>query len=163
MFRFAFIAPVAASLVFLAACGIGDEPAPTAPATVSSTPHNDPTIAPVTPIPRPASVPEAARFVGQTTTLGRIIRAADQPPRAVAVRGLLTATCQEDILLIQTSQEAIYAELPCTRFWDPATAASFTGQPAAIVLEVTQERFRILIETLAGAQAEFTVNGIWVE
>jgi hypothetical protein len=28
---------------------------------------------------------------------------------------------------------------------------------------VGSERFRVLLQTLSGAQAEFTVEGIWVE
>ena len=37
------------------------------------------------------------------------------------------------------------------------------GEEVALILEVAEVRYRVLIETLSGAQAEFTVAGIWVE
>lgn len=151
----------AVALIVLTACGGGDEAAPTAsaPATI----QNDATIVAVTPAARPETVPETARSIGQTTALGRIVRRANEPPQAVAVRGLLDAACEEDVVVLETSQETIYAPLPCDRFWDADSADVFVGEPVAIQLEVTEVRFRILIETVAGAQAEFTVSGFWVE
>jgi hypothetical protein len=151
----------AVSLVFLAACGNGEEATPTAPGPATS--QNDATAVRVTPAARPETVPETARPVGQTTTLGRIVRRANEPAQAIAVRGLLDAGCEDDTLVMETSQETIYATLPCTRFWDAESAAAFLNQPVAVQLEVTQARLRILVETVEGAQAEFTVSGIWVE
>lgn len=152
---------VAVSLFVLAACGNGDETTPTPPASATS--HNEaPTVA-ATPSARPETVPETARSIGQTTTLGRIVRRASEPAQAIAVRRLVGATCQDDVLMIETSQETIYAPLPCGRFWDPDSAAAFLDEPVAIRLEVTETRFLIFIETVPGAQAEFTVTGLWVE
>lgn len=160
MFRIAFVAAVVL-LTVLTACSNGDESAPTA--TVSPLPPNDSTIALVTPVAKPRTVPETARTVEQTATLGRIVRRANEAPQAVMTRRLLDAGCQDDVLVIETSEETIYAALRCDRFWDGDTKEVFLGEQVAIVLEVTEARFRVLIETLAGAQAEFTVAGIWVE
>ena len=87
-------------------------------------------------------------------------------------RDLVAATCNADIIVLTTSEETIYAVLPalpagqaarpCDRFWSQEVAAVFIGAQAAIVLEVSEVRFRLLIDTIAGAQAEFTVAGIWV-
>lgn len=88
-------------------------------------------------------------------------------------RDLLAATCNADVIVLTTSEETIYAVLPalapdqtarpCDRFWSQEVAAVFIGAEAAIVLEVAEVRFRLLIDTIAGAQAEFTVAGIWVK
>jgi hypothetical protein len=152
---------VAVSLFVLAACGNGDEATPTPPASATS--HNEaPTVA-VTPSARPETVPDTARPIRQTAALGRIVRHADEPAQAIAVRRLVDATCEDDVLVIETSQENIYAPLPCGRFWDPDSAAAFLDEPVAIGLKVTETRFLIFIETVPGAQAEFTVTGLWVD
>jgi hypothetical protein len=57
----------------------------------------------------------------------------------------------------------VYAALTCDLFSEDQFTDLFQGKQAAIVLEVSEERFRILIETLDGAQAEFSPVGIWVE
>lgn len=119
-------------------------------------------------------MPQSARPVDQTTTLGRIVRRANEAPLAIMTRRLLNAACQDNTMVFETSEEMIYAVFetseettdavaPCSRFWDRDTVEAFSGEEIAIVLEVTEARFRVLIETLAGAQAEFTVAGIWVE
>jgi hypothetical protein len=66
-------------------------------------------------------------------------------------------------MTIVTSDETIHASLQCDRFSEDVFRDQFAGRQAALVLEVTEERFRVLIETLDASQAEFTVEGIWVE
>ena len=159
MFRIASVA-AAASLIVLTACAGGDEAAPTAPA---APPPNDATIVSVTVVGHPRLVPETARRVDQTQMLGRIDRRANETPEAVMTRELLDASCQDEIMVIETSEEAVYAALPCGRFWDRDTIEAFSGEEVAIVLEIAETRQRVVIETLAGAQADFIVAGIWVE
>jgi hypothetical protein len=108
-------------------------------------------------------VPEAARTVTETTRLGSIERRANQPPQAFDTRELTGASCDAAVMTIETSGETIYAGLPCDRFWNQQAQDAFQGQQVAIVLEVGSERFRVLVETLTGAQAQFTVEGIWVQ
>ena len=149
-------------LALLWACTSNQEPGP--PTIVGGSPtQNAPTLPPVTPPPRPASVPEAAGPIVQTATLGRIERRANQPPTGIETRELIDGSCVDDVMTLETSQEMIYAGLPCDRFWPPEAEAAFAGQQIAIVLEVSATRFRVLIETLPGGQSEFTVQGIWVE
>lgn len=160
MFRLLGVAALV-SLVALAACREGNET--TLPATAPSTVEGQATIVPVTPAAKPPAVPESARPVEQTATLGRIIRRADEAPQIVMPRRLVEASCQDEVIVIETSEETIYAARSCDGFWDRDAQEAFSGQQVAIVLEVTEVRFRVLIETLAGAQSEFTVAGIWVE
>lgn len=142
--------------LFLLAAACGDDGA-------SSFTSNAPPLGPVTPVARPPGVPSAAQAVEATTTLGDIVRRARQTPEQIETRLLHDATCADGVLRLATSEETIYAALPCDRFWDDAAKSLFVNQDTAIVLEAGMERLRILIETVAGAQAEFTVGGIWVE
>ncbi len=148
------------SLIVLLACRDGEGVRTNATLPPSQTAS---TIVPVTPVAKPSSVPEAARAISQTTALGRIVRRANQAPQPIMTRRLLDASCEADVLTIDTSEETIYASLPCDRFWDRESAEIFVDAEVAIVLEVAEVRFRVLIQTLGGAQAEFTVAGIWVE
>ena len=95
--------------------------------------------------------------------LGQIEREANQPPAPVDTRILLTAACQDAVMTLFTDQEEIYASLPCDRFWDDETVQAFSSEEVAIRLTVDATRFQIFLETLAGGQAEFTVDGIWVD
>ena len=117
----------------------------------------------VTPIERPASVPPEALEVQEDITLGRIERRANQAPNGIDTRSLLTAACQDGLMKLWTDDEIIHASLPCDRFWDDDTVRAFSGQEVAIKLTVDGTRFQIFVETLPGGQAEFTVEGIWIE
>lgn len=154
---------VIAALCLLAgaACDGGDETA--GPTTFSPSPQNGSNGPLVTPPPKPAGVPAPASAVGATVRLGSIERRANQPPEGIDTRELTSASCDNALMTIETSAETIFAGLPCDRFWDDEAQEAFQGQQVAIVLEVGSQRFRVLIETLSGAQAEFTVEGIWVE
>ncbi len=140
------------------ACSLSDEGPGRTP--VSDNASNGP---PVTPVSRPPSVPADALEVEEDTLLGQIERRADQPPNGIDTRALLTAACQDDVLVLWTDAENIHASLPCDRFWSDETVRAFSSQEVAIKLTVDSDRFQIFVETLAGGQAEFTVGGIWIE
>lgn len=116
----------------------------------------------VTPVPRPANVPKRATSVEETTILGRFERRAHAPPIKADTRLLEKAYCERGVMAFITSKEAIYAARGCDGFWTAAQAPAFLDKEVAIRLERT-DRFSIVIETAAGAQARFTVGGIWVE
>jgi hypothetical protein len=140
----------------------------------SSTPSstNEAAVTPVTPIERPAGVPAEARAVLVTEELGAIERQAGQPPDTTDIRRLEEAACEDDIVALTTDQETVYALLrtaidedvpPCDGFWDDDAKLLFVGKDVALVLEGSEERWRLLVEGVDGAQAEFTVAGIWVQ
>jgi len=156
-------APALAALCLLLGTGCGDGDGATGPTTFSPSPQNGASGPPVTPPPKPAAVPELAQPVTGTIRFGSIERRANEPPQATGTRELAGASCAEALMTIETSQETIYAGLPCDRFGNQEVQEAFQGQQVAIVLEVGSARFRVLLETLSGAQAEFTVEGIWVE
>ena len=160
MARIAFAA-FALLLVALTACGDGNGgvPSPTVPTPLD----NDATVTPVTPGARPEGVPNTALPVEETATLGQIERRANETPEGVMTRELLGGSCQDGVIKLTTSEETIYAARSCDGFWDAQAEEIFAGEQVAIVLEVTSARLRILIETLPGAQSEFTVDGIWLE
>lgn len=154
-FCFCFIVVIAFAL---AACG-GDG----STSTGTPDPTNGGSFVPVTPVTRPDSVPEGARAILEHTVLGQIERRANAAPETIDTRTLLTAACESDVMVLWTDREIIHAALPCDRFWDIGTVQAFSGQDVAIVLDVTDQRFQIFVETVPGAQSEFTVSGIWVE
>ena len=135
------------------ASGTAGSPAITTPAVLVIRP----------PTSKPAGLPADARPVAQTATLGQLTRLAGGTPRPVDLRRLLDAFCQSDLMTIRTSQETIYAALSCDRFLDARTKPQFLGKDAAITLEVSADRYRVLLQTLDGAQGEFTVDGIWLK
>ena len=91
------------------------------------------------------------------------MRQANAAPKTEDTRLLLTAACQENVMVLRTSIETIYADLPCANFWDAEATQAFVGQVVAITLAVDHIRFQIFVETLPGAQAEFTVGGVWLD
>jgi hypothetical protein len=137
---------------------------PGASATVGISAKTTPTALIVrTPKSAPAGLLPDARPVAQTATLGQLTRLAGGTPRPVDLRRLLDAFCQNGLMTIRTSKETVYAALSCDRFLDDRTKPQFLGKDAAITLEVSADRYRVLIETLDGAQGEFTVDGIWLK
>lgn len=143
------------------ACGGGVE-FQTLPTNTPSSPNGG-TDAGVTPAPRPPGVPETAEAIARTTTLGEFIRTANEPSVGDGTRQLEAVDCRDSVATLRTSVETIYMALPCDSFLPPDTVAVFVDKEVAIVLRVDAERFQLLIETLANAQAEFTPAGIWVE
>ncbi len=158
-FRIGLIA-TALLLAVVTACGDEGDAPPAETGTLSS--PNGSTAEPVTPVARPDSVPQTAQAIGQTTTLGRFIRQANEPPEAIETRILEGTACEDDVLVFETSEETIYAALPCDRFEAGIIGELLLDKQVAILLEVTESRFRVLFKTEAGAQVEFTVFGIWV-
>jgi hypothetical protein len=155
----------ASTLLFAAAlfgCGSnsnGDSVATTGPQSTSAA-----TVAPrVSPGSKPTDVPAEATPVIQTSTLGEITRQAKKTPQTDALRTITDGICANDLLTVHTSLETIYATLTCDKFDNDQFAQYFGGKQAALVLEVAPQRYRILIETLDGAQAEFTPDAIWVQ
>jgi len=124
---------------------------------------NASTVVPVTPVPKPASVPAEAEAVERTEELGRIERQANRTPVTLATRRLEDASCADGVIVLTTSQETIYAARSCDGFWDAEARELFVGHDVALVLELTEERWRVLVNAVDGAQAEFTVGGIWVQ
>lgn len=144
------------------ACGTSSNGGPVT--TIEPQATSAPTVAaPVSPGAKPADVPAAATPVVQTSSLGEITRQAKETPQSEALRTLTDGRCANGLLTIHTSQETIYAALTCDKFDNDQFAELFANKQASLVLEVQPKRYRILIETIDGAQAEFTPDGIWVE
>lgn len=156
MFPFrACLSLIALCAILLAACA-GDD-------SIPSSGSNAPADGPVTVVEKPPGLPEAAQTIDETLALGQIERQANQPPIATETRRLEETSCEDAVMVFQTSVETIYAARSCDGFWDAESKQLFLGKEVAIVLEVTDERLRVLVETLEGDQAQFTVDGIWLE
>lgn len=154
VFRIALLALV----LLLSACD-ESETSPGAP----SPSENDATVVPVTPVEKPDGVPEAARPVTETEVLGQVVREPDTTPEGVRTRRIEELVCAERVMTLRTDEETIYAAIDCEGVPMGDQLELFLEQEAAIQLEVSEDRSRVLIETLNGSQAEFTVAGIWVD
>lgn len=143
-------------VLLLAACGGGAGTGPPSDTNVSTGER-------VTPSGEPADAPAGAQAVEETVALGRIERRAGGQAETIDTRRFENAFCQDGIIVFETSHETIYAARSCDGFWSAEAGEVFVGAEVAVVLEVTERRFAVLIETVEGAQAEFTVDGIWVE
>ncbi len=165
MIRALFVATALSVAVAISACGDDSNVDTSTTPDLQDTPADgEPTASiQVSPESRPTDVPAAASPVVQTSTLGEITRRAEETPQGEALRLLTDATCANGLLVIHTSEETIYAALGCDRFSDQQFADLFAGRQVAVVLEVAPERYSVLIETVEGATAQFTPDGIWVE
>jgi hypothetical protein len=65
-------------------------------------------------------------------------------------------------MTISTDEETVYSAISCDNVPQGEQVEPFLTD-AAIEFEVSDERSRVLIETIDGHVAEFTVAGIWVE
>ena len=142
------------------ACGDDGDTGPEATAPLS---NNDSTATLVKPGLRPPGVPDAAQDVQETIRLGRFVHSANEPSEGIETRQLEVTSCDDGLITLETSAETIYATLPCDSFLGPETEGAFVGKEVAIVLDLTGQAPRIVIDTIAQAHAEFPVGGIWIE
>ena len=159
MLRLSIVTSVLTIAVILA-CG---DDGGTAPQATSPLSNNDPTATLVTPGLRPPGVPDTAQDVQETITLGRFVHSANEPSEGIETRQLEDASCEDGLITLETSAETIYATLACDSFLGPETEGAFVGKEVGIVLDLTKQAPRIVIDTIAQAHAEFPVGGIWIE
>jgi hypothetical protein len=106
----------------------------------------------------PAGVPTAAVPAGEQE-FGDI---EPTPADAEEVRLYESLSCSADIMTIVTSQETVYALIPCDRSLPADVAGRFAGVPVRI--RVTPERppHKLYLESASQGTAEFTVDGVWI-
>lgn len=109
----------------------------------------------------PFIVPDSAQPVKGPLELGHIEHAFGPNPDVSQARTLEGMACVDDLLMVRTDRETVYARMPCGPFLTREQVASLEGQPAAIRLDASDGQ-RLFIESTAGS-AEFSVSGVWVE
>lgn len=109
--------------------------------------------------PRPSVVQADALFVAQPLVLGSIQRRANASPVPRDARLITEFSCRDGVFLIRTDREDIWSLIPCDRV-PPDRLEPYRQEPAAIKMDPLAGKLRI--ETLGGAQAEFTVEATWV-
>jgi hypothetical protein len=70
--------------------------------------------------------------------------------------------CLNGILILATSRETVYAELPCDRSLPETALHPFLGQPVRVRF-AAGDPSRLFIESQTAGTVEFTVPGIWIE
>ncbi len=148
-----FIAALSLVAAVAVACdGDGDRPQP----GVGGSPGGPVATEPA----RPTGVDPAATFVAQQIKLGIIERKANASPVPRDTRLIAEFTCQDDLFLINTNNEFIWASIPCDRVTPLSALDPYRQEAVSISVDPAAGKLRI--ETVAGAQAEFTVNAVWV-
>mgnify|MGYP005845288295 CR=1 FL=1 len=110
--------------------------------------------------PRPAAVQADARFVALPLTLGSIERRPNASPAPRGTRLIAAFSCEDNVFLIRTDNEDIWSLIPCDRVTPLSQLEPYRQEPAAIKMDPLAGKLRL--ETLSGAQAEFTVEATWV-
>jgi hypothetical protein len=104
--------------------------------------------------PRPATVPRAAPEVRADVDLGE----RDQTGLA---RVFSSQACDDDVLVIATTLETVYAELPCDRALPADVEARFVDTEVSIRLRPAEGKVFVFSEE--GGSAEYTVGRIWLD
>ncbi len=109
---------------------------------------------------RPATVPGEAAFIGAARTFGsdpKTPAARDGSPHLFFHFG-----CNDDVLVIVTTQVELYAELPCDRAIPPQVVERFLGQPVQIRV-VFNDAEKLFVESPVAGSIEFTVTRAWAK
>jgi hypothetical protein len=106
----------------------------------------------------PAGVPTAAVPAGEQE-FGDI---EPTPADAEEVRLYESLSCNEDIMTIVTSQETVYALIPCDRSLPADVAGRFAGVPVRIRVTPDRPPHKLYLESASQGTAEFTVDGVWI-
>jgi hypothetical protein len=112
---------------------------------------------------RPSGVPAGAAPVDESLELGRIERRAAGAPETEDIRTLEGASCSDGVAVLETSHETIYGALPCDKFLDEETAPVFVEKELALRFEPSGDGVVLYLETVDLAQAQFTLEGAWIE
>ena len=106
-------------------------------------------------------VPASALPVAGDLALGRIQHALGPNPDVSEARTVEGLSCGDDLLVVQTDVETLYASMPCDRFLAAEAVQRLVGQPAAIRLDAGDGQ-RLTIDSTGGT-AEFSVLSVWIE
>lgn len=109
---------------------------------------------------RPPAVPSAARAVLEDLTVGTAAA-----PQGGATEGLhifYSLKCANGVLIIATTHEVVYAELPCDRSPPDSALHLFFSSPVQIRF-VAGYPSKLFLESKTAGTIEFTVPGIWIE
>ena len=109
---------------------------------------------------RPASVPGSADLVKESVEFGAPSAAAGAPREEQVL--FTTTSCADDVLVVETTKQTVYAELPCDRAVPQSAAERFAGQPVRIRV-VPGAQNKLYVESSAGGTLEFTPGHVWVD
>ncbi len=109
---------------------------------------------------RPASVPGSADLVKDNVEFGAA-SVASSTPRDQQVL-FSSASCANDVLVLTTTKQTVFAELPCDRAVPESAASRFVDQPVKIRI-VPGAQNKLYVESSAGGTLEFTPGHVWVD
>jgi hypothetical protein len=121
-------------------------------------------------VPRPTAVPTAASLIDGETSFGTADPLATAPPDE---RLFYDMTCVDGLVQLTTTNETVFAELPCDRFVDESVIGPFRATRIRVTICVpdsdcararqNEDVGKLLIESPTGGSVEFTTGHIWIE
>ena len=108
---------------------------------------------------KPAGVPATARAAMDSVTLGT------EDTNAVAadqLRVFDNLACADGLLIVATSRESLYAELPCDRSPPDAAVRPFVATAVQLGF-VAGQPAKLFVESKAAGTIQFSVPGIWID
>lgn len=106
----------------------------------------------------PAGVPNDATFVAKDLSLGVPGGAAET---AADQRLFFHIGCTDGILVIVTTRETVYAELPCDRAVPRSIAERFLGK--SVRIRVVTKSSKLFVESTTAGSIEFTIGRAWIQ
>jgi hypothetical protein len=110
------------------------------------------------PIIRPSSVPAAARLVSGAFEVGDQ-SPGGKPPEAQHI--LYAVRCAGDVLVVSTTKETLYADLPCSKVLPDEVFRSYLAQPVLLRVDDGDPRQLHLVSGALGSLG-FQVGNVWV-
>ncbi len=104
-------------------------------------------------VPRPESVPPAARRLVADTTIG-------DTGATDAAHVLYGIRCKDDVTAVTTTHEVLYADLPCT---DTPNDHELLSQTVAIHVTPAEGSSAVRIDSAAAGSITFDAPGVWLD
>ncbi len=103
-------------------------------------------------------VPDAARLLAEDLIVGeRSVSQGSAQPSNI----FYSLRCEGDLVVIATTEVALYAELPCDRSLPDDVVRRFLAQPVAIRVKVGKPT-KLYVDSASAGSVEFTVGSVWL-
>jgi hypothetical protein len=113
------------------------------------------------PLARPSGVPATAELVVSDVAFGEVSLASGADPQSLHL--FYSLACRDDLLVVPTTHETIYAELPCHDYWLPDDVVRpFLGKPVRVRIS-TEPPPGLVIDASSAGSARFTADRVWIE
>jgi len=109
---------------------------------------------------RPSGVPATAELVISNVAFGEVSLASGADAQSLHL--FYSLACHDDLLVVPTTHETIYAELPCHEYWLPDDVVRpFLGKPVRVRISAEPPR-GLVIDAISAGSARFAADRVWI-